>query len=240
MVSSIITATTWRGFTGSTLARLRILVGCGLLGPMSATGCADPLGPRPESSAARLVISATVIGTPVATLVATVSAPDIPVSIVKNLIVEGGAASGTLAMPPGLARTITVTAFDEDGQVSHEGSRTIDVRRGPNPGITIPMIPRPGEVPITVQIGSVLIVLSQASAILHAGEALQMTATLTTADGEPITEEPTWATSAPAIVAVSSDGLVTALGPGTGYVVVTFAGVAAVAFIEVVADQEQP
>lgn len=219
------------------IAHPRTLLGAGLLAVLAA-GCSDPAGPVDPAPTARMLISANVAGAPIEILVATVTAADIAVPIVKNLTVRDGMASGTLTMPPGPARTIRVTAFEHDGAVSHEGTATIDVRRGANPGVTIAMIPRTGDVPISVQIGSVMITLSQSAASLDVGSALQLTATIVTPGNEPVDGNPSWATTAPAILSVSRDGLVSGLRPGTAQVVATFAGVAAVATIEVTAPNQ--
>ena len=210
----------------------RRVLGLGVVG-MLAAACADPLRPPDEGYPARLVISASVAGTPIGTLVATVSAADIPVTIVKNLTVRDGTASGTLVIPPGAARTIRVTALDDDGRVSHEGSATVDVRYGQNPTVTIPMLPRAGTVPIDVQVGSVTISVSPVSATLQVGSALQLVATIATLDNEHMDGSPAWATTAPALVSVSRHGLITGLREGTAQVIATFGGVAAIATVEV-------
>lgn len=218
----------------------RIRFGLELLGVLAAAACHDPSRPPETAAPTHLAISASVVGTPIETLVATVAAPDIPVSIVKNLPVHNGTASGTLVIPPGLARTITVTAFDDAGQVSHEGTRTVDVQRGQNATVSIPMLPRAGHVPITVHLGTVMISLSRTSAELQVGSALQLVATIVTADGDPVDEDPEWATTAPAIASVSRDGLVTGLREGTAQIIATYAGVAAIALIEVVKASGDP
>jgi hypothetical protein len=210
------------------------------MGAATMTGCSSPIGLPDTSAATRLLVSASVVGTPIDILVATVTAPDIEVPLVRNLTVRDGVASGTLILPPGLARTITVAAFDDQGLITHEGSATIDVQRGQNTGMMISMIPRVGEIPITVQVGSVRIALSQASASLAAGSAMSFTATIHGVDGQPVNGTPAWATTAPDIASISRDGLVTGLRPGTAQIVATFAGVAAVATIEVTAVPDQP
>ena len=216
----------------STVCR-RIRLGMGLVGVLSAAACTDPFRPSGEALPARLVIGASVAGMPIGTLVATVSAPDIPVSIVKNFTVRDRMASGTLVIPPGLARTIRVTALDNEGRVSHEGSRTVKVHYGQNPTVTIPMLPRVGAVPITVQLGSVTISTSATSAELQVGSTLQLFATIVTADNELVNESPQWATTAPAIVSVSRDGLITGLRAGTAQIIATFGGVAAITAVVV-------
>ena len=223
-----------------TIARIRAWFGVGLMGAATMTGCSSPTGLPDTSAATRLLVSASVVGTPIDILVATVTAPDIEVPLVMNLSVRDEVASGTLVLPPGLARTITLTAFDDEGQVTHEGSATIDVRRGANAAVVISMIPRAGEIPITVQVGSVRIALSQTTATLAVGTAMPFTATIIAADEQPVDGTPVWATTAPEIVSISRDGMVTGLRQGTAQIVATFAGVAAVATIEVTAVPDQP
>ena len=218
----------------------RILLALGLMSVLSAIACDDPSRPPEHAPPARLAISASLAGTPIATLVATVSATDIPVAIVKNLTVRDGIASGTLGIPPGLARTITVTAFDDEGRVSHEGSRTVDVHHGQNPTVSIPMLPRAGAVPIAVQLGSVVVSISRTSVELQVGSTLQLIATIVTADSEPVDGNAEWATTAPAIVSVSRDGLISGLREGTAQVIATFGGVAAITTVEVTGAGDLP
>ena len=91
-----------------------------------------------------------------------------------------------------------------------------------------------------MQVGSVRIALPQASATLPVGSAMAFTATIVAADGQSVDGTPVWATTAPGIVSVSRDGVVIGLHEGTAQVVTTFAGVAAVATIEVTAAADPP
>jgi hypothetical protein len=79
----------------------------------------DSTGSQPGGEA-QLQVSANVSATPISTLVVEVTAPDIANPLVFNLQVQNGTASGTLKMPPGDSRTITVKAYDSSGQVTHE------------------------------------------------------------------------------------------------------------------------
>jgi hypothetical protein len=188
------------------------------------SGCGDHTT-EPRQELASLVLSANVSGTSVSTLVVTVSAADIPASLVFNLAISGGVAAGTLQVPPGSARTFLAQAFDASGALIHEGSATVDVQRGVNPPLTIVLLPRAGEVPITVRLGSFSVVVSPASFLLEPGVQLQLSASITDANGDPVNgAEPTWATSNPSRATVSTSGVVSALLPGEVQIVAVYRG----------------
>src|SRR2546427_2552760 len=60
----------------------------------------------PAGGEATLLIRADVSGTSVATVVVDISAPDLPTTVVFNVPVAAGVASGTLTIPAGSDRTI--------------------------------------------------------------------------------------------------------------------------------------
>jgi len=64
-----------------------------------------------ERSDARLLLRADLSGTAVATLVVEVTAPDIAPSLSFNIGIVGGAAAGTITIPSGSNRTITIRAL---------------------------------------------------------------------------------------------------------------------------------
>jgi hypothetical protein len=184
----------------------------------------DTTGSRPGSEAS-LQVSANVSATSINTLVVTVTAADIPNALVFNLHVQNGTASGTLKMPPGNARTITVKAFDGSGQVTHEGSATIDVGNGQNPPVAISLGPRSGHVPVTVTVGDHSVVVSPSSATVAAADSVQLTATVTGAGGDPLNVQVEWATLNPSIATVTSTGMVRAVSAGQVQIVATYGGV---------------
>jgi hypothetical protein len=205
------------------LAALAVLVSC-------SEGPTGPVG----QDLVPLRVSANVAGTPVTVLTITVTADDIATPLVFNFHVANGMATGTVNVSPGPARTFTARAFESLGQITHEGSATVDVLRGPNPPLTIPMVPRSGQVPITVTVAEVSVVLEPASAWLMPGETLNPTALITDAGGQPIEgAEPTWATTNPAIAVVDETGLVTAVAVGETQIVAVFAGVAGLMWVQV-------
>jgi alpha-amylase len=194
------------------------------LAAMAAACSGDSTGSQPGAQA-QLQVSANVSATPISTLVVEVTAADIANPLVFNLQVQNGTASGTLKMPSGTGRTITVKAFDTSGQITHEGSVTLDVSNGTNPPVNVVLGPRSGHVPVTVSVGDHSVAVSPASATLAAGDSLQLTATITGPGGAPVTGTVEWATLNPGIATVTSTGLVRAVNAGQVQVVATYAGV---------------
>jgi Big-like domain-containing protein len=206
-----------------------LLVAALLLAP----ACADQ-GPVVDD--VPIYVTAVVAGTPISTIVVVVTAADISPALVFNLTLNNGVASGTIRVPPGAARTITVTAFDAENRVTHEGSVVVDVVPGQNPPVSITLRPRVGDVPVTVTLGNfgVVVTPSQASIDLAVSATLQLDVTVMDVDGDPIpAPEVAWATSHPAVATVSPSGLVTALRPGTATIVAVYGGVAGFSTITV-------
>lgn len=198
---------------------------------LAAAGCVGHVvGPADPGN---VVISVAVVGTPVATVTVEVSAPDIDPSLVFNLTIDNGSASRTISIPAGAGRTLTARAFDSTGAVTHEGSIVVDVSPGPNSAVSIPMVPRPGQQPIDVRIGPVVVALSPATATLDVGQTLQLTATVTASNGDVLLVTVEWASGNPALAAVSAEGVVRGLAPGAVSVVGTYAGVAGVSLVTV-------
>ena len=196
------------------------------------SGCADRTS-GPADSPAQLVISADVVGTSVSTLVVEVTGPGIGVPILQNLPVTDGRASGTIKMPPGESRLITVRAYESGGQVTHQGSSVVDVRPGMNPAVTIPMTSNAGHLPITVQLGSVSISITPATGTVPLNGTLRLSATIRAPNGEEIDATPEWATSDPSRATVDQNGLVTGIREGSVTIAATFEGIAAVSALTV-------
>jgi hypothetical protein len=211
------------------------LVAAVLTLPFVASSCATDgvAGPGEEAALATLPVSANVIGTPVATIVIDVSAPNIPTPLTFNLTVVGGVANGTLRLPPGNSRLITGRAFDSRGDITHEGSTTIDVRPGNNPSVSINLVPRAGQVPITIHVGVPIITINPGSATATVGNSILYTATITGQNGQPIDGTVEWASTNPTVALVNAAGSVTGVWEGSALIVATFAGSAATAQITV-------
>jgi uncharacterized protein YjdB len=191
----------------------------------AAAACSgDSTGSQPGEEAL-LQLSANVSATPINTLVVEVTAPDIPNTLVFNLQVQDGTASGTIKMPSGNDRTITVKAFDSSGQITHEGSATVNVSAGQNSTVAITLGPRSGHVPVTVTVGDHSVAVTPASASVAAADSVQLTATVTGAGGQTMNVQVEWATLNPAVATVSSTGWVRGVTAGQVQIVATYGGV---------------
>src|ERR1700758_1293078 len=98
----------------------------------------DPTGPPARVA---LLVRADVSGTPVATLVAEVTAPDIAPPLVFTISAAGGVAQGSLVLPVGPRRTVTLRAYDAAGVETNAGSVTAAVQPGSNPTIAVVLMP---------------------------------------------------------------------------------------------------
>ena len=180
-----------------------------------------------------VTIDVAALGAPIATITVEVSGAGIDTPLVFNLTVTSGVATGTLTIPTGTARTLLARAYDVSGEITHEGSVTIDVHPGTNPAISIPMIPRPGLQGITAYVGPIVVAVSPATATVAVAATRQLTATVTAAGGVVLSVAVVWASANPAKVTVSPTGLVTGVAAGVTNVVATYGGAAAVSQITV-------
>ena len=208
--------------------RLAVVL-CGL----SLIGCADsPTGAR-RAGASRLTVRADVSASIVSALAVSVSAPDIATPIVANLTISNGIASGTLDVPAGAARTITVRAFDVMGIETHRGAVTADVREGVNPPLAITLAPVAGQQPVQVVVGSATVAVSPGTVTLSGGSSRQLTATITASDGTPVVGAVIWSTLDPAVATVGLTGLVTTHASGQARIIASFAGYAGQSIVTV-------
>jgi hypothetical protein len=200
-----------------------------------AAACTDDItNPGGPTSAIR--VTANTSGTPIATLVVQVTAADIATPLAFNLQSVNGVATGTIQVPPGTARTFTVKAFDGSGQVTHEGSATVDVNAGNNNApLSITLGPRSGHVGVTVTFGAASVIVDPASATVVDDSTLQLGAVVVNAQGDTIQGAVVeWATSNPARATVSATGLVTAVDTGTVQIHATYEGMGGFSTITVV------
>jgi len=210
----------------------------GMLLTLASCG-GDPVGPGPSDSEASIRVSANVSGTPIDILVITVSAADIPVPPVFNLPVVEGVASGTVRVPPGTARTFSVTAYDAGGEITHDGAATRDVQRGQNPPLAIPLTPRSGQVPLTISFGDFSVIVAPAAVEIDLADPAiafaQLTVTVTNAQGDVIASpDVAWATTDPSRAQVSQQGVVTGLLAGEVDIVATYNGIAGISHVTLI------
>ena len=196
----------------------------------------------PAGGEATLLIRADVSGTSVATVVVDISAPDLPTTVVFNVPVAAGVASGTLTIPAGSDRTIVMRAFDAGGVQTHTGSVTLNVQPGTNPTIVLVLTPLTGNVPIHVTLGSFAVTLSPPAPTLAVGQTVPLNVSITDWNGNPVTvwngnpvtnATVSWATDHPGIASVDGSGLVTAQGAGSTKIAATFQGAVGTAAVTV-------
>jgi hypothetical protein len=178
-----------RSFQRIRTAALASAAALGILGGLLAcTGTDRAAGPGRSGDLSPLVVSASVAGTSISTLVLTVSAADIPAPLVFNLEADPatGVAAGTLRIPAGDDRLISAQAFDASAEVTHEGSTTVDVARGTNPPLSLQLLSIAGEQPITLTVGSVRVLVTPVSPTVMKGETVQLAAEVLGPDDQPV------------------------------------------------------
>jgi hypothetical protein len=191
----------------------------GLAVLLGVTGaCSDgPAGPGEGVPDAELVMGANLAGANIATLVVKVTAPDLPNVLVFNLTIdEGGFAFGTIKVPPGNDRLITVQAFDDIGIITHEGAALVNVQPGNNPPVFIALVPRSGQVPLEIMMGDIFVnVFTFGPNTGTSGQMMQLQAEIYGPLGEITGGEIAWASENPGLATVDQTGLVSLLLPGT-------------------------
>src|SRR2546427_20758 len=133
------------------------------LAPLLLLASCNPSTDPPTQGQAHLAVTANVVGTAVATVVVEVTAPDISTPLVFNIVVADGVASGTITIPAGTARRITIRAFDAGGVLTHSGAATVSVQAGTNPTVSLKLTPLSGDVPIEAHLCSFTIHVSSTS-----------------------------------------------------------------------------
>jgi hypothetical protein len=196
--------------------------------------CAPDAGPTgPDAHLAPIRVTAFAAGTPVATLVVEVSAADISQALLFNLVVSDGIATATLRLPPGPARTLSVRAYDDTGEITHEGEAVTDVKPGQNQAVSITLRSRAGQVPVTVTFGELSVIVAPTTLSIQAGLAAPLTATVLDVDGNILAAAVDWATSNPAFALVDAGGTVTGILPGVVTIAATYEGVAGFALVTI-------
>jgi len=204
-----------------------------------AVAACDRNGPEfPSNGDAFLAVRADVSGTLIAVVVVQVTAPDITTPLVFNIPITAGVASGTITIPAGSSRMITLRAYDAGGVLTHTGSATVNIQEGTDPTLSIVLTPLTGDLPITATLGSFVVTVTPALDSLglpgnSRGHPLtaQHTATIRDTQGNPTSGTVTWATLNPGVAVVSSSGLVTATGLGTTTISAVFHGVTGTATV---------
>ena len=187
---------------------------------------------------AALSVGVNLAGTMVQTVVLDVTGPDIPTTLVFNIPIVNGSATGTITVPAGSNRTITLRGYDIGGVETHAGSLTVTIQPGTNAPMSVGLTPLTGDLPITATLSSFTVtVTQQPTGSLTVNGTKQLTAVVLNPGGlPPAGAVVTWATSNPGIAIVDGTGLaatVTAIGAGSTTISAGYQGVAGSATITV-------
>lgn len=208
---------------------------------MLLAGCHDgPTAPRIDTShgTGKLLVYANLSQSPVTTLVIQVTGPGIlksdlvtPDTLTFNIPLSNGVASGTIAVPAGPQRVITAHAYA--GVVeTHRGSITTDIAEGSNPTVTITLLPLEGDQPITVSMGTTLVIVRPNVATLAIGDTLRMAADVRDQNGNLLTGVTVhWATLNPGRATIDTAGLLMMRDTGAVQIVATYGTVGGSAMI---------
>jgi glucose/arabinose dehydrogenase len=218
-------------------AARRFLFAAGAL--LLLAGCRGPDATDPDQSVP-LFVRADLTASAATSVVVVVTASDIPTALVFNLTVSNGTASGTITLPVGSARTITMHAYDAGGVETHRGSGTFDIHAGTNPTIVLALTPLAGDVVIDVTLGSLVITVTPAAETLAVAGTGGFSASIVDGLGAPVLKPVVWGSMNPGVATVASTGdrtvQVTAVAPGSTTIVATFGGAAGSATVIVSAN----
>lgn len=210
---------------------LFVSVALGVL--LAAPSCTQSAVAPPSSGPAVMHLTADLSGIPVARLVVEVTAPDLVTPLVFNITISGGVASGTITVPSGSSRTITMRAYDAGGVETNSGSVTMAVQAASNLTISVVLVPLTGSVPINATLGSLTVSVTPLVTTLSVGDTATLTASIKDVNGNPVLGTVGWATRDPGVAVVDANGLVTATGAGSTSISATFNGAAGAAAVTV-------
>jgi len=194
--------------------------------------CGDSVDPSPGQGT--LIVRADVSAAAVATLVAEVTAPDIPTALVFNIPIVAGVAAGTITIPAGSSRTVTLRAYDAGGILTHNGAATLNIQSGTNATVAITLTPLTGDQAIVVTLGSFTITVTPSSPTVAISGTVQLGVAIADWNGAPTTGTVSWATQNPGIATVDATGLVTGAGVGSTKIAATFHGATGTATVGVI------
>ena len=202
------------------LARaLARVAACALV--LCVVACAAPGDPGRHAAPLRLVLRADLAQLGIARLSVEITGPGIDTPITTDLTITNGVASGTVEVPAGPARVVTVHGFDAQGTETYRGAATVDVTAGETVTANITLRSLTSSVTITVTVASVSVTIAPAAPSPRAGEQITLSATATELNGVPL-PAPTfrWTSLRPPVAFVDATGRLTALDTGVARIAV--------------------
>lgn len=208
------------------MRRLVVIVSV-FLAPLVAVACREAALTAPRGVEGRLALVAP-LPPIVQELVVEVSGPGINPSLFVNLPANGDTVvSGTLSVPAGAGRLLSVRAVDSAGIITHRADTVVTIAAGQNPPLRLQLTPQLGGVGVVVGFGSVRVILEGARDSLLVGETIQFNASAYDARGWRLPDSVvTWASGNPALFTVTA-GRVSGIRAGTARLAVRYNGVAA-------------
>lgn len=214
-----------------------------LCAAMMMSACDHSTAPQPQHGTAQLYVQAVFNSANVpSTVVVEISAADISPTLIYNLTVQNDTAKGTVTIPAGAGRVITISAYDASGVKTYSGTQTVSVQVGSNNNVNIPLT-HSGQQPIVASFTSFTVSVSPTTATLTLASAPTTTINLTVkaSDGStivPAANSVTCATDNPAIATVALGGngsscVVTGQLAGSTTIMATYTGIGASAAITV-------
>lgn len=177
-----------------------------------ATACMDQgagFDPHvPSDEEAQLRVHVELSSTSVATVAVEVTAADME-PLTFELTIADGAASGSITLPAGSDRVITMRAYDSASIETHRGTTTVDIEGGSNPEISLTLQPLTGEQPIEAVMSEVVLESVSPAGLIHLREdTVQLSAQVVDSDGLAIDVQVRWAVVEPSAAEVTPEGQV--------------------------------
>lgn len=220
-------------FTSSRSAALALT-----LVSLAVVSCKRPTDIPRIQEPGRLTVHANVAATSIATMVITVSAPDISPSLVFNMTINpGGVAEGAINVPAGSNRRLEIDAYDDNQIKTHHGEMVVPLVRpgGGNNRISIVLLPIAGQQPVLVQFGIFIVTVSPATVSLQIDETKPVVVTVKDDKGNVFPHEPAklqLATTDPSVFSISGSS-VKGIKAGNATLVATYEGYAGTAAVSV-------
>ena len=211
----------------------------GLSAVVTIWACDSATPSQPSTEPQLSVVPVSVSAAPaITTLTITVSGSDIATDLVFNVELVNGAATDTVEVPAGTARTVTVRGFDASNIETHRGSKTVNLTEGLNPQLTVVLDGLTGDQPLVVALGETTVTVTPETATVSVsvGGTEQLSAVVTDEAGDTLEVTVRWATSNPAFATVDDTGLVTGVAAGSATIVATYAGVSGMRLITVISN----
>jgi len=201
--------------------------------------CQNPSAPATTSAAKPVLrITLDVSNTTIASVVAQVTGPDFD-TITVNLQMDGNTATGTVEIPAGSNRVLTIHAYDAQGVETHRGQTTLTIREGVNGPVTVVLEPLTGEQEITAVLGQIFVTIVERPDTMTVGAEAGVAAVVTDVSGDTLTQRVQWGSLTPEVAKVDTSGVVTALDSGQARLVAVYSGVATETAFAVVTARQQ-